>query len=537
MCCLPVGRFPMMNSAEAPLLPGRVCRHWRNITYSTPTLWSSIHIIIPLDYLCTRMPAYHDMRIQGATEWLSRTGSCPLSILISAVSYSSTSEVCASTADMYLDEVVFPFLSRCCSFHLSATDNSTWTSFFGRCSNFNFPLMKHIRLDIGAAYFYDNKVGKYLIDSPFFMSPELRTLSLPHYGPRTIQLPVQWNQLAVLNLYDNPTGWDPDKALSVLDALFLLSWCPCLTLCSISLSEMGPSYHVGSKEREPTMVSLLSMIGFRVLCDFDPKPFFLHLNIPSLRYFQHHQEAPPSSDALPNGENKALHLSLGPFIQRVVLPIEELQIDVSSLDAGDIVHCLELFPGLKRLSLLGYEKPFIFPQSNPGPMLTISSWILEQFMWKISHLEDNAFRSADHPGGIEERSSCNRPALCLCPMLEMLDIKGASFPDIVMLRFISFRMLESELHIHNGVSRLRWLNIRFCPGRNANSRTLKEVDDLRLRTGAHINLYYGNALDNYPRSDIRYSPYDGIVSSEDCDGPSGDMYLPLFSPVIPSGHI
>ncbi|KAJ7748001.1 hypothetical protein B0H14DRAFT_3513916 [Mycena olivaceomarginata] len=42
--CLPSGHNALIDAAEAPLLLGRVCRHWRDVTYSTPMLWSSIHI-------------------------------------------------------------------------------------------------------------------------------------------------------------------------------------------------------------------------------------------------------------------------------------------------------------------------------------------------------------------------------------------------------------------------------------------------------------------------------------------------------------
>ncbi|KAJ7367325.1 hypothetical protein DFH08DRAFT_660258, partial [Mycena albidolilacea] len=41
--CLPSGHNALIDAAEAPLLLGRVCRHWRDVTYSTPMLWSSIH--------------------------------------------------------------------------------------------------------------------------------------------------------------------------------------------------------------------------------------------------------------------------------------------------------------------------------------------------------------------------------------------------------------------------------------------------------------------------------------------------------------
>ena len=45
--CLPAAHNPVLSRNEAPLLLTRVCKSWRNIMFSTPHLWSSIHIPIP----------------------------------------------------------------------------------------------------------------------------------------------------------------------------------------------------------------------------------------------------------------------------------------------------------------------------------------------------------------------------------------------------------------------------------------------------------------------------------------------------------
>ncbi|TDL20352.1 hypothetical protein BD410DRAFT_380354 [Rickenella mellea] len=59
-------RFAKPSVNEAPLVLGRICRHWRTIALSTPTLWSTISI-----------PRY--FRIIGLQTWISRAGSCDLS--------------------------------------------------------------------------------------------------------------------------------------------------------------------------------------------------------------------------------------------------------------------------------------------------------------------------------------------------------------------------------------------------------------------------------------------------------------------------
>ncbi|KAF8214973.1 hypothetical protein K438DRAFT_1562116, partial [Mycena galopus ATCC 62051] len=47
LACLPTEHNACIDSAEAPLVLGRICRHWRSVAYSTPMLWRSIHIPSP----------------------------------------------------------------------------------------------------------------------------------------------------------------------------------------------------------------------------------------------------------------------------------------------------------------------------------------------------------------------------------------------------------------------------------------------------------------------------------------------------------
>ncbi|TDL19021.1 hypothetical protein BD410DRAFT_708695, partial [Rickenella mellea] len=61
--------FPRPRVDEMPLKLGRICRQWRHIALTTPSLWSKI-----------RVPAGWDVRsLQG---WIRRAGSCPLSFSV-----------------------------------------------------------------------------------------------------------------------------------------------------------------------------------------------------------------------------------------------------------------------------------------------------------------------------------------------------------------------------------------------------------------------------------------------------------------------
>ena len=65
------------NNFFFPLSLGVICSYWRDIAWSTPSLWSS---------LVVRVTSKHDPHIIAgiAQEWLARSGQLPLSIRISA---------------------------------------------------------------------------------------------------------------------------------------------------------------------------------------------------------------------------------------------------------------------------------------------------------------------------------------------------------------------------------------------------------------------------------------------------------------------
>ncbi|KAJ7845364.1 hypothetical protein B0H14DRAFT_3868041 [Mycena olivaceomarginata] len=78
--CLPSEHNALIDPAEAPLLLGRICGHWRDVVYTTPTLWSSIHIPC-LDYI--RAPPNMISGLERTVEaWLERSSACPLSVSV-----------------------------------------------------------------------------------------------------------------------------------------------------------------------------------------------------------------------------------------------------------------------------------------------------------------------------------------------------------------------------------------------------------------------------------------------------------------------
>jgi hypothetical protein len=75
--CLPSEHNALMDPAEAPMLLGRICSRWRSVAYTTPKIWSSLHI--------PRVPYTIFVKLGRVVQsWLERSGSCTLSISFSA---------------------------------------------------------------------------------------------------------------------------------------------------------------------------------------------------------------------------------------------------------------------------------------------------------------------------------------------------------------------------------------------------------------------------------------------------------------------
>lgn len=109
---------------------GAVCRTWRNIAWTTPSLWTSLVFWVVYD---TTEP-----QVQLAIEWLNRSGNLPLSIVL---------RNCSSEKELLvlpLIDVSNRSLSRCLHFYL---DNFTSLT-LSRLHQFTVPcVLQYLRLN------------------------------------------------------------------------------------------------------------------------------------------------------------------------------------------------------------------------------------------------------------------------------------------------------------------------------------------------------------------------------------------------------
>ncbi|KAF9450301.1 hypothetical protein P691DRAFT_810611 [Macrolepiota fuliginosa MF-IS2] len=514
--CLPTSSIPVMSASEAPLCLARVCRQWRDLVYATPNLWAAIHIAVPAQdatHTCN-----HAIRTQAITDWLLRSGVRPLSISISQPSaFFQQSLPTDDTIRSYF-EAISPFITRCRT--LCFRGRLRWEHFPQRHQDSEFPLLRCISFDGGFGSNGDETMEE-LKKAAFLKAPELYQVSLIPCGPRAAELPLRWKQLTKLNLCEVREPWKTEHALSIQDALSLLSCCPDLIFCSLPLSNAGATHISNMADNAPSMVHMPTLTSFTIRCDIDPQGFLARLSAPSLRYFKYHQLPPSPQDNWRWDGDETFHVALAPFIQRVVRPVEELQLLATYLQPRDAIACLELFPGLKRLSLLGSGNmdtsyPPFHGAWDQVPNLSIGNGIIKCLIKGVAHSEDFDQESSDEEsttGSATQEPSArdssddedqSEGASSLCPNLEAFFCSGTSFSDKLMLQFIRSRTSPRTSH---EVSRLRWVNITFN-GRKEDSRIRETLDNLQERNGVLILARYIP-----PWTPAGYdSPYSGLIT-------------------------
>ncbi|KAJ8095431.1 hypothetical protein PM082_023201 [Marasmius tenuissimus] len=71
------------TTKSSPLLLTTICRSWREVALSTPSLWTSFHIHLPIE--CSNIPSLDYVtrlykRKEGLKAWLNRSGSLPITV-------------------------------------------------------------------------------------------------------------------------------------------------------------------------------------------------------------------------------------------------------------------------------------------------------------------------------------------------------------------------------------------------------------------------------------------------------------------------
>ncbi|KAF7356380.1 hypothetical protein MVEN_00970400 [Mycena venus] len=223
--CLPLQHNALIDPAEAPLILGRICRDWRRVAYSTPMLWSSIHI--PAPNYCSASTALLS-RLENLVEaWLERSATCALDISL----YHTT-----ILADVEIDPLISQLLpvSRRLR-HLALSGDAKLFRPLLQLGAEDLPLLKSIRIETGTYEIFDDHPSA----ASALQIPTLRDVSLRlAESVDPLLLPLRWSQLTGLRLHCSSfwiaTG--PVGGLTLGGALEVLRRCPNLERCQLRMN-------------------------------------------------------------------------------------------------------------------------------------------------------------------------------------------------------------------------------------------------------------------------------------------------------------
>ncbi|KAF5347267.1 hypothetical protein D9756_009980 [Leucocoprinus leucothites] len=516
--CLPISRNTTMSIDEPPLSLGRVCKRWRHIVYSTPQLWTTLHIVaVPLSSLTS---SRRDKALLDAiASWLSRSGVLPLSI-------SMYHDVPSHSGDRVMHQEVQPYLD------IIARQSHRWKSAYFVLRDVDWikvlsqftdvPMLEDLRVfdhSQSSGWRAPDNPGAITAslarDSGILRAPRLRSLSLPRYLAHSVTGEVQWQCLTSLGI---------TYRMFMLEEFTKISLqCQNLTECIIAFTYVTSSRNedVWQPTYSPEPSILCAMPALRTLTIFAKAiddaavcDIFERISAPVLVHLSWGRTALPSSqEAFVSWIEWRMVQSLGDFFGRLTDPLEELELYLESITDSTLFDILKLVPGLKRLSFYGTLSPLPWPEWPPGSNHTHypGDPFLHQFTPGIHHDSDTV---EDAEVGKKTKSP---PLPCLCPNLEVLRFYESRFSHESVTGFIHSRTLSCE---QNRVARLRKLSIIMIHELQSGSRELvieernMQAELLRLEdTGLQVYLeYYPYSMASPPETTLTLdSPYNGVL--------------------------
>lgn len=548
--CLPTSHNAIMSSKGAPLLLGRVCSQWRQVAYSTPRLWATIHIVVPsAEPYNPNAPTDNSSTLSVVSSWLSRSGALPLSISLSSSVYSLDPSIPTNPVVRPFLDLLTPFASRWKSIAFKI-ENYDWTEFFGLYSANDVPLLEKAHFDgiqvprpaSGESHPPDFVAA--IRDNGILHSPRLRSVSIPRYGAKILQLPIRWSELIELNLSNG--------AFSLQDILKALAQCPSLLNCSVSVSDWN-SVVVFDELYTPPKVVLPKLEVLMLKDDMgghDMPALLESLIAPQLQHLAFRRGMNWGGELY--SDLRPLMRAFGVFFHSLIQPLQELWLEANSLPGDAVMQLLEMLPGLKRLSIESFGKAETAPdEQTPFVWTTPNSFYftdaqLRRFIPKVltirvqltpspaptgsdaNDTDSDLVSDSDAPPDETSQGLLTSPSTSsrsesktiigrLCPSLEVFCCSGAMFSESLFLEFLRARSIR---HHELGVAHLRRASVSFVPGRKKSEDFARRVLELGKQTGMGVHLNYMKPLTLPPlHRDSLFSPYQGIDTAEDLNYP------------------
>lgn len=405
--CLQTTSNPVMHESEAPLLLGRICRRWREISMSTAELWSSVHIVAYNGNILD-CPDATRSNIDRTTAWLGRSGEVPLDVSLYCPPFLQPS--IGSPFSEFLSKSILPYSRRWRSIALETSlldlafldpclDGVPLLETFSYCDNRGTPPQDEYG-PLGRLYALLGTAQK------------LRRVSLHCSSHLPLQLPL--HQLTELIIENYRASLDEVAWIQLLGA------CTRLEVCSLKYAP----------RLEHSLVSQhqITLPHLKVLCIHSlstptesSATLFECLTVPDLRQLE-------SSSHL---DGLVVPIIFG-LLTRSSCSLTRLVLYENDIEADDICQCFHLTPALRDLVL---KFPFTW---NPNTGQYAASPQPGQILRSLTPSTSLSLSSSASALSIE-REPDSKPHLC--PDLRFV-IFGRMQPNVLpdLLHFLRERV-------------------------------------------------------------------------------------------------
>ncbi|KAF7330807.1 hypothetical protein MVEN_02419900 [Mycena venus] len=430
VACLSTHRNCVMSAQEAPVILGRICSSWRNISLSTPRLWSRLHIVepmlprlpVPLSPSGRRLLEAHRLRrLEVTNTWLGRSGECPLSISLESNLEPRVNPDSPPEPDLFLSALI-PFAHRWQKIRLAVHPSALQTLF--PLTAKDVPLLQHLQIH----HSWDDFNGS-LSRLTVLRGPSLARLSLSGSLANSLDLPLRWNELTELSLFPS---WNARHRHTCQVVMDILSTCPKLRTCGI-LVHHSPKAPLSNSVIECPFLHTLDLKCLDGTPAHTSGRLLNQLSLPNLQEFKlRGQQIPPRAS---NTDSLISCLAASPLL-------ESITIDSDSFTRLSLMDfCRGLSATVRRLHIIETTWP---PSQADSP------------------LDDNVLAAL----------------ATYCPALQELVILNClTVSDEALLRFIT-----------SGMSVLKRVEVKFDRRREVDIRpSLQPLLDKGLKTKITYN--------------------------------------------------
>ncbi|KAJ7473352.1 hypothetical protein FB451DRAFT_1249075 [Mycena latifolia] len=473
IACMPTHRNCVMTAREAPVLLGRICSAWRNISLSTPRLWASLHVVEPsppfnvnssVDALFETKWA---QRLETAKAWLERSGRCPLSISFEG-GLDYTNNMTPSPPIGHQHTALFlaaliPFAPRWQ--HISVTVTTPALETLAPLTRTDVPILQSIALSQHQDHSFHQ-----INWTHFGILGADRVSSFSMFGTNfhVQELPLRWDLLTSLSLL-GPTRvvmfGGPNPSITSETALQTIARCPGLRSCSLRLvDELATDTPVQHHIVEHPFIKSFELCCVGTATGDTFSHLLGNLSLPQLQSFTLRIYSPMVEYIyVPEAISR-----LGQFLASST-HLESLDIDTATFPKPSLVQILcDLPPTLQRLRMNDVMQ---HPHGGWGWDSTVSSGLDDDVM--------DILPTAPYSHALQE-----------------IDIQYSNtISDAALLRFITSMMATQPR------PKLRWVHVEFS--RAIQFDILPEIQQ-EIESGLEVSITHPPPIPLY------FSPWQGL---------------------------